>query len=166
VTINSNIEYTSGDSTKWTNPLNVSSFYLIVRGNIYIAPGVTRLDGVFIAQPGDMPAVPVATDFSGVIYTCASTGTGRRFATADLFNSCNSPLTINGNFQAHHIFLDRVGTKSLRDANSDEEKATTSGAAEVFNSTPEIFLAYPEIPRLEETGGSSIESVQILAPIL
>ena len=47
--ITTNITYNTG--SPWGSVANIPSYALVVRGNIYIAPGVTKLDGIYIAQP-------------------------------------------------------------------------------------------------------------------
>ena len=66
VYINGNITFDNAGG--WSSPNKIPSYYLVVEGNIYIAPGVTQLDGVFIAQPKFTGGVMDAN--TGQIRTC------------------------------------------------------------------------------------------------
>ena len=130
----------------------IPSFYLIVRGNIYIQGPVSNLDGVFVAQPK-------ADGTGGVIYTCAS-----GFAPAptnQLYANCSNKLTINGAFIANQVkFLRTVGTQSLSNAN---EASNSANIAEVFNFSPELWLTSPGLV----TGGTiQLDSITSLPPVL
>jgi hypothetical protein len=111
VYINSNITYAD---TSWSNNLdgtnNVPSFILHATGNIYIAPGVTQLDGVYIADGNDGTAATT----TGNIYTCSDSTGFAPMAAASLFGSCNNQLVVNGEFEANHVDLMRT-YGSLRD---------------------------------------------------
>ncbi len=98
--INSNIEF--ANTGGWTSTADTPSFYVVVTGNIYINPAVTRLDGVYIAQPN-------ATGAGGTIYTCTNAAiTGPPGSQAE-WNSCGQKLTIYGAFMANSIKLLRIG---------------------------------------------------------
>lgn len=131
----------------------IPSFYLVVRGNIYIDKSVTNLSGVYVAQPNG--------DSKGTIYTCAS---GNSFvAASDLYDQCNKQLTINGAFIAKNVkFLRTHGTKKDSPAN---EPWNSSTIAEVFKSSPEMYLSAPAA--LTNVGGStgSYDSITSLPPI-
>src|SRR5690606_4776520 len=58
--ISNNITY---QSTTYGNIGQIPSFRLIVRGNIYVAPGVTELNGLYVAMSNGTPN-------SGKFYTC------------------------------------------------------------------------------------------------
>lgn len=165
VTIRSNIEY-APDST-WTNLASIPSFYLIVKGDIYVEPGVTRLDGMYIMQPKDNTAPPAVT---GTMVTCAnpnpSNPSVRRFTPAERFSNCQNKLTINGGIQAARVYFDRVGLYSIRDADADELRPGASKAAEVINFSPEMYLSSPQITRDSQSGGSDNSSLRSLPPVL
>ena len=109
---------------------NIPLLQLIVTGNIYIQPNVTKLDGVYVAKP-------IANGTKGRIYTCAS-GAGVPSTTV-LLGGCNSQLVVTGSFVATHInFLRTLG--SVRSGNSGESY-TSANIAEVFRYSPEEFLA-------------------------
>lgn len=94
----------------WT-PGSVPSFVLRAKGNIYIAPGVTQLDGVYIAQQQGSKI--------GAIYTCANGF--NPWPAASMYASCKNQLLVNGSFIADRVNLMR-SYGSLRD-----EKPATGG---------------------------------------
>lgn len=132
---------------------NIPTFYLIVRGNIYIGPHVHRLDGVFVAQPGKIgPAHDVTVDDplnGGRIYTCAKTD-GTLFPASALYsgtglNDCSQQLVVNGVFVAQQVRFLRTA-HSLRNAapgvgEYGNPPISYGNGAEVFNFSPELYLA-------------------------
>lgn len=127
-------------NTSWSSPSAIPSFYLIVRGNIYINPNVTRLDGVYIAQPTVIPGSGGAPDTlnpnTGKIVTCSSA----LGVTPPGIAACNKTLTINGTFIARQVLFQRtLGT--LTAALPSETAADTDNVAEVFKFSPELYLA-------------------------
>src|SRR5690606_28577014 len=85
VYIRNNIVY-AGGAANWSNhPYLV----VIASGDIRIAPGVTRLDGLFIAQ-------------GGTLYTCAP-GVNSNYTAANVYASCGNPLTVNGGLLGNDI---------------------------------------------------------------
>lgn len=171
--------YITGDitynSTSWANVSDIPSFYLVVKGNIYIAPGVKHLDGVYIAQPNGGAN-------TGIINSC-STGAGT-YPIGQIYNNCKNQLLINGAFIAQQIFLDRAYS-SLRYsqsgenpqnanhncglANKDVPFGATSNhdcAAEIFNVSPELYLAQPAAtPNSGPTTGK-FDDITSLSPVL
>ena len=126
---------------------SLSSFYLIVRGgNIYIDPGVTQLDGVYIAQPNGA--------VGGKIYTCSAPGNNPpRTAPSDLNGVCRNQLIVNGAFIAKELKLYRsIGSQ------------TPGPPAEIFNYTPATWLAAPTSIGDSELGG--YDAITSLPPIL
>lgn len=118
----------------WANPASIPSYYLAVRGNIYVSSAVNNLDGVFIAQ--EDPSRPN----TGRIYTCA-TGLGSIPDEFQQANQCRRRLTVNGAFIAKQVKFQR----SIDDVavGAPNETAAASRAAEVFNFSPETYLATP-----------------------
>ncbi len=105
VYITSNITY-QGSGGGWGKISDVPSFLLDVKGgNIYISPGVTELDGIYIAEPNGATG--------GKIFTCAS-GLGSPVAQQNIFSTCNNQLTVYGNFVANQVNMMR-SFGSLRD---------------------------------------------------
>ena len=158
VTINSNVEY--APDSGWLTLNDIPSFYLIVKGNIYVSPNVTRLDGMYIMQPNT--GTP-----TGAMFTCAAATPTHQFTPLDRYNNCKNRLTINGGLQAVRVYFDRIGTYSLRDAtNSTEAKAGSSTGAEIVNFSPEMYLTSPNIPRESRSGGTDNQNLEVLPPVL
>lgn len=129
VYINGNIQY-ANDS--WSDLNQIPSFALIVRGNIFIDPSVTRLDGLFVAQDN--------AGVGGNVLTCAPGGADLRGNSnrAAVYNSCRTQLIVNGSMVAKKVYLMRVAN-TLNDSTGRE--TPQGAAAEVFNFTPEILLS-------------------------
>jgi hypothetical protein len=140
--INTNISY-EGRGT-WASPADIPALKVIVRGNINIAPSVTNLDGVFVAQPGPSGG--------GHIYTCGGVGYGNQF------NGCSRKLTVNGAFVAQKVHLGRTNSS---DRNST---AILGGTAEQFNYLPEVWMA--RWPRDDTDTQVKYDSINNLPPIL
>jgi hypothetical protein len=152
----------------WSSPTAIPSLFIVTAPgyNIYIGPGVTELDGVYVAEANSNPN-------TGYIDTCAQ-ASGPLGATS-IFgsnNTCGKQLTVYGAFVAQNIFLNRTYS-SLRFANFGEDPqvppmsprscgmastSTTPGdvaqgastseydcAAEIFNFSPELYLSQPAI---------------------
>ncbi len=154
VYIASNIFY--GD-TDWANIDEIPFFNLVVKGNIYIAPGVTQLDGRYIAQPK-------ADGSGGEIYTCAPGGSAPAIPGGTLWSSCQTKLTINGQFLAKTIrFLRTANTIS---DGTFRETAGNAKAGEVFNFSPEMYLARPAVQPKSGPGTGTYQSILTMPPIL
>lgn len=140
VHIRSNIEYIRSG---WSDLDQIPAFKLVVSGNITIDRNVTKLDGVYIAQP--------TNSANGQIVTCADNR--GPVATNNIFNQCQTQLTVNGVFVAKKVRLLRTqGTQIF---------GTT---AEQFNYLPELWLAnWPDDDTSEEIKYDSITS---LPPVL
>lgn len=102
VYISGNITY--NQSVGWA-PGTVPSFVIHATGNIYIAPGVTSLAGLYIAQSSNSN--------NGKIYTCADPSGFAPMSGANLY-SCNDQLVVYGSFVADQVNLMRT-FGSLRD---------------------------------------------------
>ena len=146
----------------WASPSDIPSFYLIVKGgDIYIDLNVTRLDGVYIAEPVFDDVTGVTT--GGNIYTCTSGST--RLPPEALYAVlagpvCQQRLTVNGAFAANQVYFLRVfGSLNL---STPGETNTTTQAAEVFNYSPALWLSSPFQP--PPTG--SLRAATTLPPIL
>jgi hypothetical protein len=161
VTINGNITYNNaGNPGSWswdsTNRVsNIPSFYIIAKGDINIAPTVSRLDGVYIAQG--------AKRTGGTIRTCSPSTI---IDPTTLYNDCNFQLTVNGAFMAKDVRLNRT-YKSLRDGGANESPfGGTQNAGEIFNFSPELYLNNPAI---NATSGLSLDKydfITSLSPVL
>lgn len=137
---------------------DMPSLYLIVKGNIYIAPTVTQLDGVFVAQPR-------ADGTGGTIYTCANNGSF--VAEGSLGSTCASQLTVEGAFLARDVkFLRTTGTLQ---SSAQNETWSSTNIAEVFKSSAELYLTAPSVlqrSRSGPQGGTTYDSITSLPPIL
>lgn len=141
VYINGSIAY--GDGGTWSDH-DIPLFRLVVNGDIYIAPGVSQLDGLYVAQSPDGVS-------KGIIYTCA-TGLRAPVGLTSLLGTCDNTLTVNGSFVARQVRLLRA---------SGSLSANTP--AEVFNYNPALWIAQP----LDAAAGTnSYDSITSLPPIL
>ena len=114
VTIDGNITFGS-----WSrdNPSTAPFFAMIVRGSITLTNDVTRLDGLYVAEP-DAPG----------------STSGGNFDTCD--NFCNNQLLVNGSVIAQSVHL-------LRSFGTLDPSSSISGAgkpAEIFNYLPSMLL--------------------------
>ncbi len=152
VRITGNITY----STASWQVGKIPSFTLVSTGDIYIDPGVTELDGLYVAK--------------GTIYTCSDPNNLGGFTKADNShiagnsgpNLCNQRLRVYGSFVANSIKLLRnIG--SVKDSNPSEQYSS-SNAAEIFIFTPEQWLTKSAVP---PSGGSGdYDSITSLPPVL
>lgn len=168
VVIRDNIVY-----RPWSSISDIPNFTLIVKGNIYIQNTVSRLDGLYIAQPKS----PGDSD-SGNIYTCTQSN-GNRYPIANLDASCDNQLTVYGSLVAERIRFLRT-YKTLRNSIAKDEypglsvpeRIKKAPAAEKIIYTPELYLSPPifNVPGSvsDDTSLSSgiYESVTTLPPIL
>jgi hypothetical protein len=175
VYISSNITFAQSD---WGSIESIPSLYIIVKGgDIRIAPGVTRLDGLYIAQPKSGGGGSVGA--GGNIFSCADSGP----ITADLLASCRSQLVVNGAFVAQKVHLLR-SFGSLRDSYPGEHiggsrpidhqvcsdsgavpLATNSCAAEIFNFGPEMYLSHPAVTPSSGPTKGTYDYATSLSPI-
>ncbi len=171
----------------YANEDQIPALYMIVRGNIYIDPGVHEINGIFIAQEK-------AANVGGTIYTCAP-ATGP-YPSPTILNAshflpggdCNTQLRVFGTFLAQHVKLlrtlgslrnGRVGESST-DAILDVLVAQSGGAfscstptntcqnsGEAFILSPEIYVTKicRDIPTVCSTGSQEF-SITGLPPIL
>ena len=133
--------YINGDitvgSTSGSGPSIMSQLAflaVIVKGNIYIAPNVTHIDGLYVAQS--------TGGSNGKIYTCAP-GVGLTYSGSELSTLCGNPLVINGGLVAQQVKFLRTNNTLNNDTGQipDFNNGTGTAAAEVINYTPEMWLA-------------------------
>jgi hypothetical protein len=139
-------------SGSYASTQDIPAFSLVVKGNMYILPSVTRLDGFYIAQPTNAAAT------NGVIYSCAPTGTGTTSANVlsqNLQNNCGQQLVINGAVAARQLWL-------LRTYGS----LSTPNAAEVINYLPEMWMSAAYDNGLGTTNTNNYDSLANPAPTL
>ncbi|MCW1907939.1 MAG: hypothetical protein KIH63_001200 [Candidatus Saccharibacteria bacterium] len=131
----------------------MSTFYLIVRGNIYIDYRVSQLDGIYVAQASGAA--------NGKIYTCATSSavpTQVEIATTTICGQ--NPLTVNGALVAKQV-------KFLRSRSKVENCTTLANclteSAEVINFTPDMWIP----PRASTPGSAKkYDAITSLPPIL
>lgn len=147
VYINGNIEY----AANWP-AANAPSFVLRASGNIYIAPGVTQLDGLYIAR--------------NKIYTCAENNGGGNFtpmAGGSVYNRCNNQLVVNGNFSAKQVNLLRT-LGSLRDEKPTPGRPAEAATPEVVGLTAPLTVSTangPGCTRIEEPNDNQFKPAYI-----
>lgn len=151
VYINSDIVYgahTESDTQK---------FALVVKGSIYIAPTVGRLDGLYIAQPNTAVGNPVTAD-TGVIWTCHD-GTVAVPTGAWVTGNCKTAGANKGKL----IFNGAVVAKQLNLLRIDGD-VNNSDIAETFNFTPEMVVNGGFF-NSSSVSSSKIESILSLPPV-
>jgi hypothetical protein len=153
VRITGNITYAGGN---YNSIDQVPGFRLIVEGNIYVEPGVSQLDGIYVAQPH-----PDGTE--GRFYTCAPGGAPPD--AGEMNGVCRSnKLTVYGAVLADLIKLTRSGSTVSQSVNNSahtpSQSAAASTAAEVIVLTPEAWLVS------DFTGGGEFDSITTLPPVL
>ncbi|HSX53644.1 MAG TPA: hypothetical protein VLF90_04795 [Patescibacteria group bacterium] len=171
----------------WANLSDIPSLYIIAKGNIYIESEVTQLDGVYIAQQKNTDNNDDSTANGGWVYTCGSPNgypyginDGGHFEVYDSQGvagngRCSAhQLVVNGAVISQRLKLLRSGS-SLRYGSSTENLATaphacafkaTDGsqntcAAEVFDLSPDVYLANPFTSNL-----GKLNAINDLPPIL
>lgn len=147
--ISSNIIYENNYTIE-----QVPKLTLVVKGSIYIDPAVTRLDGLYIAQPGTNTAATVATD-EGVIWTCHPNNTAP--LPPSYPNGCTNRLLVNGAFIAKQINLirstgdvaaastaeDSSCAAAVKAGNNTAINSACGNIAEIFNYSPEMIVGGP-----------------------
>lgn len=150
--ITSNIVYTGS----WSYD-KIPLFRAIVKGNIYIGKDVTRLDGLYIAQP-------LADLSKGYVYTCATTMAPPTLTAGAFYNSCTNKLTVNGSVVSRSIqFLRTSGT--LR-SSSPGETSSSNNAAEVFNYGPGSWISQPQVTTNDSFNLDNYDAITSLPPVL
>ncbi len=120
LTISGNIE---DNTTDWTSIEDIKPIIVIVKGNIDIEPGVTRLDGLYVA-------LPKSDGTGGEINTCAPMGLACK----------DNTLTINGAFVAKKVKLNRLKGDVASAAQNETSDNTDNNIAEVFKFPTEFYL--------------------------
>ncbi len=127
LTITDNVildDYNFDGSAAGADMAQIPKFVLIVRGNIYIAPNVTELQGVYIAQPGP--------GGGGTINTCAGAG--------HTWEECrDNQLVVQGSFISSDLKLNRL-KGDINNANPGEGPGA-SEIAEVFIFRPDLMFS-------------------------
>ena len=142
--IGSNISYDRTTGGGWASVDDIPGLKVVVTGNISIAPGVSQLDGIYVAQPD-------SGGNGGNIYTCADVVSGNPISNHD---TCKQTvLTVNGSFIAKRVVLGRTAGTAIQ-----------GQPAEVFNYLPEIW--FTDWPDSDAQKGYRYDSVSNLPPIL
>ena len=162
-----NITYRSNYSVD-----DIPRFALVARGNIYIGPGVTRLDGLYIAQPVNPTNISAINADSGVIWTCHANDNN---PVLDTFPNdfCRQGLLVNGAFIAKQINMLRIrgdvaAAPSPSSAGSEEQlesALSSNNIAEVFNYPPEMLVGGPFFSQPASTGDPRVQSLISLPPV-
>ncbi len=145
--IKSNITYQSGYTYS-----DVPKLAIIAKGEIYIDPSVTQVDGLYIAQPSSGAT-------GGDIWTCHDASNSSPDGSY-LRANCATKLTINGAIIAKQVYLMRVkGDLASAGAN---EVASSANIAEVINYIPAMVVGGPFF---SSGSGSDIDSLISLPPV-
>jgi hypothetical protein len=146
------------DTTDPTNPTNNAPYLAVItKGDIHVDPGVSEINGMFVAQTGG----PAGTD--GIFSSCSLNSAGAfvpatqgQLATAGAARACLSNiLKINGSVIAQHAYLERA-VFSLN-------QATLAGlqASEDFNFAPSAIVGTPAF----NANDNPIDAVFSLPPV-
>ncbi|HTE57540.1 MAG TPA: hypothetical protein VK694_02260 [Verrucomicrobiae bacterium] len=143
----------------YANIYDIPSFRLIVRGNIYILPSVSQLDGDYIAQPSNAN--------TGRIYTCggrpwiARAGLSQYVPDDAAINTtCRTRLTVYGTMTAEVLKLLRTaGTQATSVPNENFSAGGNPG--EVFINSAESWLSGGL-----DTGQGAADGYAPLPPVL
>ena len=94
----------NGENAIWNSPADIGVIAIIAKGNIYIAPHVTRIDAILVAYPNEVGGV--AED--GEIWTCYGYTTQPGTEQKEHFRNCTKQLVVNGALIAQKIRLGRI----------------------------------------------------------
>lgn len=113
----------------------VPKLAVVVKGNVFVAPGVTQIDGLYIAQPS-------ADGSGGSFWTCHDSSVG----IPDGFgwwvqSNCGAKLTINGAVIAKQVNLLRLNGDLASAPNN--ETTSSSNIAESINYVPAMVIGGP-----------------------
>ncbi len=157
VYIGHNISYASDTAD------NATKFSLIALGNIYIDPAVTRLDGLYIAQP----ATSTVSADDGAIWTCHPNNNANPLTSDYILASCGNKLTINGALIAKQVNFLRING-DVSSASGGEESVAGANAsgniAEIINYIPEMVVGGPFFNSNSNTS-LKVESLVNLPPV-
>ncbi len=150
ITYANRLTYTADTTPKLT---------LVVRGSVYVAPDVSQLDGLYIAQPKASGPNPDTAD-TGVIWTCHTNDTNTPTA-AFVSSACRNKLTVNGAFIAKQVNLLRANGDVAAAVNG--EASSSGNIAEVFSFTPEMVTGGSFFN--QPSSASKIQSLISLPPV-
>lgn len=127
----------------------VPKLAIVVKGNIFVDPGVRNLDGWYIAQPDG--------GNEGAFWTCHD-GNPSNAQPVDTWvrSNCDNPLMVNGAVTARQVNLLRV--------NSQAGRTIPSTPAETFTYTPAMVIGGPFFNQPPSVG-DGIQSLISLPPV-
>jgi len=146
---------------------DIPKFALVVQGSLYIGPGVTQLDGLYIAQPATNTSSTVGAD-DGDIWTCHDNTTNQVVYSFPTFvANCSKKLTINGALIGKQVNFMRVNGDAATASTSEDNlnnAASSNNIGEVINYTPEMVMggAFFNQPT---SGNLPIDSLISLPPV-
>lgn len=115
------------------NADNIPKLTIVAKGNIYIGPSVSQIDGLYIAQP-------TTGTQNGNIWTCHDATTTNPDGNW-IAGNCGSKLTINGAMIAKQaVFVRTKGDLASAPANENSDSANI---AEAINYIPSMVLGGP-----------------------
>ncbi len=129
-TVTGNITYNYSGITNSSSPKNLPSLTVIANGGINVGPGVTQLDGTYIAENGNF------NDCYGVnpinFYPDSSNPSAQ---------TCHSQLVVNGSVVSNN-YINLYRTNGSLYMSSPSETSTSSPhSAEIFNYSPIVWLS-------------------------
>ncbi len=168
--IDKNVEY---QNTEWANVSQIPNVTVVVKGNIRVDKDVTRLDGIFVAQPTRQNRNNNPRD-GGLFYTCAQSSAPYRVS--ELLQNCNKQLVVNGSIIAKNVIFHRTKGSLTCDPKlpaelectpaQPNEGADSDNIAEVINFSPEAYLT-PLNSRLETSAPyQKYDYIKSLPPVL
>jgi hypothetical protein len=147
--IDSNILFGGSASGYGSSLSDIPSFVLVAKGNIYISPSVTRLDGLYVAEPRG------GSGSDGVIYDCSQGSSPVPFSSSHYYATCKKPLDVYGAFISGQLWLQRTGGTY-----------TTGQAAESFHFSPEVWIGAPFNSQLNGGVNETYDAITSLPPVL
>jgi hypothetical protein len=158
VYISGNITYPACTIASCYGSGSAPKFALIVQGNIYIDPSVSRLDGLYIAQPDQTNLAN-----TGVIWTCHD-GSSGAYTSSEVISNCRNKLTFNGAVIAKQMNLWRTNDGINSDLPTNQT-GTQTIPAEEFNYTPEMVIGNPFFNQSNGSQDYTVDSVITLPPV-
>jgi hypothetical protein len=150
VLIANNITYGSWNFDLANKTNNTPYLTIIAKGNISVNFSVSRIEGVYIAQPLDDAGVT-----KGAFYTCSIAGAVPNGS--QVKSSCHNTLSVNGSVIAQHVHLLR-SQGTLQD--------NTGETAESFDFTPSTVIGLPAFrPESGSVIPNTLDSLQSLPPV-
>jgi hypothetical protein len=145
--VNGDVYITSNIYYDYAQVIDIPQFRLVVTGSIYVAPNVSEIHGIYIAQK--------AAGTKGDFVTCA-TGIG---APTSAYATCNRQLKIVGAVATEDtVTLGRTYSSML----PDPPVINTAEPAETFQYSPELWLN----PKLGSGGTLTYQAFTGLPPVL